>query len=187
MLKKIIIILFIALSTNCEKNVNEEIEVKKVVEENETVKLSEMESQGFVNYAEDYLIKKKRNYLNKYEFIDLILNLYADSNLDEIKDIEEKIKLNQNLKDEEKHNLNFKNHLEDFLEYNEISEKYTEEHIVDIIKNNKVLIYIDELFKGKDGQHDFDFPDFDEDNLDDEELKQYDSMYDEDVKLKNGD
>lgn len=154
MLKKLLLITLLTLSLyKCHEGHDDEDhdhedhedhEEEDNDDEHDDQPISEIDSSEFVTALTKYFESIESDQITNQDATDIILIIYSESTLEEIKAFEEKL-INDELLDENEENLlYFKKHVDDYLAEFHTGGEMTKDVMMDLIRDNLILKYLEE-------------------------------------------
>ena len=132
-----------------------------------------MDTSDYAKSVDQYF-GERTGFITIKEALDVLLITYAETNMKDINEIEEKSK-NGNILDEvEEEKLFFKEHLNIFFREKYKGQELTVEKIKDIIKKNEILISLEDKMKEEDYNG---YDETDDNNIDNEDIEHEDDEF----------
>ena len=140
-------------------------------EESPQQSIADVDSKEFVEALNKYFDSVNKNTVTHDEATDVLLIIYSESTLEDIKTFEEKLLNDVELDENEENLLYFKKHIDQYLEDFHKGEDLSREALLDIVENNLMLKYLEEKMLEEEANE----------NLEDEEdLEDNDDVFDTD-------
>ena len=183
MLKQLLLITLLTINlTKC--NSTEEPQDKLETEgedyeggdyEDDEEAISDIDSSEFVVALGKYFDSIDTQSVNHQEATDVLLIIYSEVTLEEIKAFEEKLLKDEVLDENEENLLYFKKHVDQYLAENHKEEDLSRETLMEIVKDNLILKFLEEKMMEEDHGMDEDMGEREEGELyegDDVELEE---------------